>query len=88
MHRIKKHHHAGLHRALAEPERVKQLLEDYSAEFAQMFLASMPPRSDPPRKPCRTLMAEQMDRVPQAGTRPISIPKGDAMNLTAGAPRS
>jgi len=41
--RLKKHHHAGLIVRSANPERVKQLLEDYSAEFARRFLASLPP---------------------------------------------
>lgn len=41
--RVKKHHHAGLIVRSSEPERVKQLLDEYSQEFAQQFLASMPP---------------------------------------------
>jgi len=41
--RLKKHHHAGLIVRSANPERVKQLLEEYSAEFARRFLASLPP---------------------------------------------
>jgi biotin carboxylase len=41
--RVKKHHHAGLIVRSDKPERVKQLLERYSGEFARRFLASMPP---------------------------------------------
>jgi biotin carboxylase len=47
VHRMKKHHHAGLIVRSERPERVEQLLEDYSAQFAQMFLASMPPPEKP-----------------------------------------
>jgi len=45
--RMKKHHHAGLIVRSQEPERVKQLLEEYSGEFARRFLASMPPPEKP-----------------------------------------
>jgi biotin carboxylase len=41
--RLKKHHHAGLIVRSENPARVKQLLEEYSAEFARRFLASLPP---------------------------------------------
>jgi biotin carboxylase len=41
--RVKKHHHAGLIVRSAAPERVTELVEKYSAEFARVFLASMPP---------------------------------------------
>jgi hypothetical protein len=41
--RVKKLHHAGLIVRSQQPERVKQLLEEYSGEFARRFLASMPP---------------------------------------------
>jgi hypothetical protein len=41
--RVKKHHHAGLIVRSDKPERVRELLEQYSAEFARVFLASMPP---------------------------------------------
>ncbi len=41
--RMKKHHHAGLIVRSEDPERVRLLLEQYSADFARMFLASMPP---------------------------------------------
>ena len=47
VHRMKKHHHAGLIVRSARPERVAELLEDYSARFAQMFLATMPPPEKP-----------------------------------------
>jgi len=45
--RMKKHHHAGLIVRSDKPERVRQLLEDYSSEFARRFLASMPPPDKP-----------------------------------------
>ena len=45
--RMKKHHHAGLIVRSENPERVKDLLDRYSAEFAQRFLASMPPPDKP-----------------------------------------
>ena len=41
--RVKKHHHAGMIVRSENPERVRELLEHYSAEFARVFLASMPP---------------------------------------------
>ena len=41
--RMKKHHHAGLIVRSEKPERVRELLEEYGARFAQQFLASMPP---------------------------------------------
>jgi biotin carboxylase len=41
--RIKKDHHAGLIVRSEKPDRVQNLLEQYSAEFAKSFLASMPP---------------------------------------------
>jgi hypothetical protein len=40
--RMKNHHHAGLIVRSTEPERVKQLLEEYSAEFARRLPALMP----------------------------------------------
>ncbi|HVU48218.1 MAG TPA: ATP-grasp domain-containing protein [Terracidiphilus sp.] len=43
VHRMKKHHHAGLIVRSSDPHRIEQLLEDYSAEFASRFLAAMPP---------------------------------------------
>jgi len=42
VHRMKKHHHAGLIVRSRRPQRVAELLEDYSARFAEMFLATMP----------------------------------------------
>ncbi len=45
--RMKKHHHAGLLVRSEKPERVEQLLNDYSVRFAQMFLATMPPPERP-----------------------------------------
>ena len=47
VHRMKKHHHAGLIVRSERPQRVAELLEDYSARFAQMFLASMPAPEKP-----------------------------------------
>jgi biotin carboxylase len=41
--RLKKHHHAGLIVRSSDSERVRQLLEEYSAEFARRFLTSLPP---------------------------------------------
>ena len=45
--RMKKHHHAGLIVRSDEAERVRQLLEEYSGEFARRFLASMPAPEKP-----------------------------------------
>jgi len=45
--RLKKHHHAGLIVCSSKPERVQLLLEQYSAQFAKQFLASMPPPEKP-----------------------------------------
>jgi biotin carboxylase len=47
VYRMKKHHHAGLIVRSARPDRVEQLLDDYSARFAQMFLATMPAPEKP-----------------------------------------
>lgn len=41
--RVKKHHHAGLIVRSDKSDRVRELLDQYSAEFARVFLASMPP---------------------------------------------
>ncbi|MGA7343346.1 MAG: ATP-grasp domain-containing protein [Terracidiphilus sp.] len=43
VYRMKKHHHAGLIVRSEDPERVEQLLVQYSAEFAARFLATLPP---------------------------------------------
>jgi biotin carboxylase len=43
VHRMKKHHHAGLIVRSHHPQRIEQLLEQYSAEFAARFLARLPP---------------------------------------------
>ena len=40
--RMKKHHHAGLIVRSSNPERVKELVEQYGAGFAERFLATMP----------------------------------------------
>jgi len=45
--RMKKHHHAGLIVCSEEPERVSALVDQYATEFAQRFLASMPPPEKP-----------------------------------------
>jgi biotin carboxylase len=45
--RMKKHHHAGLIVRSEKAERVRELLDQYSTEFAQRFLASMPPPDKP-----------------------------------------
>jgi biotin carboxylase len=47
VHRMKKHHHAGLIVRSDGAQRVAELLEDYSARFAQMFLATMPAPEKP-----------------------------------------
>jgi biotin carboxylase len=43
VHRMKKHHHAGLIVRSDSPQRVEHLLNEYSAEFAARFLAALPP---------------------------------------------
>ena len=45
--RLKKHHHAGLIVRSSDPERVKELTEQYSVEFAERFLATMPAPAKP-----------------------------------------
>jgi biotin carboxylase len=47
VYRMKKHHHAGLIVRSGDPQRVKELLEQYSNEFASRFLASMPAPDKP-----------------------------------------
>jgi len=47
VYRMKKHHHAGLIVRSTDPERVRVLLETYSAKFAELFLASMPAPDKP-----------------------------------------
>jgi biotin carboxylase len=47
VHRMKKRHHAGLIVRSPEPDRVEQLVDDYSARFAQMFLATLPAPEKP-----------------------------------------
>ena len=42
VHRMKKHHHAGLIVRSEKPERVAQLLEEYSQAFMHQFMATMP----------------------------------------------
>ncbi|MFZ0774104.1 MAG: ATP-grasp domain-containing protein [Candidatus Sulfotelmatobacter sp.] len=45
--RIKKHHHAGLILRSTDPERVRELLENYNQRFAREFTAVEPPREKP-----------------------------------------
>jgi len=47
VYRMKKHHHAGLIVRSEKPERVAQLLDEYSQAFVHQFLASMPPPDRP-----------------------------------------
>jgi len=47
VYRMKKHHHAGLIVCSDRAQRVAELLEDYSARFAKMFLATMPAPEKP-----------------------------------------
>jgi len=47
IHRVKKHHHAGLIVRSQNPERVRSLLEDYSQRFATEYLAVQPPPLKP-----------------------------------------
>jgi biotin carboxylase len=42
VYRMKKHHHAGLIVRSPQPERVRELLDDYSERFARLYLATMP----------------------------------------------
>ena len=47
VYRMKKHHHAGLIVRSHRPERVRELVEEYSEEFARLYLASMPAPEKP-----------------------------------------
>ena len=47
VHRMKKHHHAGLIVRSPQASRVEVLVETYSAEFAKLFLAAMPAPDKP-----------------------------------------
>jgi biotin carboxylase len=47
VYRMKKHHHAGLIVRSQNPQRVAELLEEYSEAFVRQFLASMPPPDRP-----------------------------------------
>ena len=47
VYRMKKHHHAGLIVRSTDPDRVRELTEEYGAAFAKQFLASMPPPEKP-----------------------------------------
>jgi len=45
--RMKKHHHAGLIVCSENAGRVRELLDQYSSEFARRFLAALPPPAKP-----------------------------------------
>jgi biotin carboxylase len=45
--RIKKHHHAGMILRSTDPERIRNLLENYAQRFAVDFVAIEPPRDKP-----------------------------------------
>jgi biotin carboxylase len=45
--RMKKHHHAGLIVRSPQPERVRELVDDYGHQFANLYLASMPAPDKP-----------------------------------------
>ena len=45
--RMKKHHHAGLIVCSESAGRVRELLDRYSSEFAERFLAALPPPEKP-----------------------------------------
>ena len=45
--RMKKHHHAGLIVRSPQPNRVRELLDDYSEQFARLYLATMPAPEKP-----------------------------------------
>ncbi len=47
VHRMTKKHHAGLLVKSPDPERVRALLEEYSARFAELFLATAPVPTKP-----------------------------------------
>ena len=47
VHRMKKHHHAGLIVRSTRPERVRELVEEYGEQFAQLYLATMPAPEKP-----------------------------------------
>ncbi|KAA6465140.1 ATP-grasp domain-containing protein [Acidobacteria bacterium AB60] len=47
VYRMKKHHHAGLIVRSPRPERVRELLEDYSVRFAERYLATLPAPEKP-----------------------------------------
>ena len=46
--RLSKHHHAGLVVRSTDPERVKELLDEYSRRFYDDFHAAQPPLETPP----------------------------------------
>ena len=47
VYRMKKHHHAGMIVRSPHAERVRELLEDYSADFARLYLAWIPAPEKP-----------------------------------------
>jgi biotin carboxylase len=48
IHRLRKHHHAGLILRSPQPERIRELLAEYSQRFAEMYLAVEPVPSTAP----------------------------------------
>ena len=47
VYRLNKKHHAGLVFASKDPQRIEQLLEDYSRRFYEDFYTSQPPLDKP-----------------------------------------
>ena len=47
VYRMKKHHHAGMILRSHDPGRIRDLLEDYGEQFANLYLASMPAPDKP-----------------------------------------
>jgi biotin carboxylase len=48
VHRLRKHHHAGLILRSPQAERIRELLTDYSQKFVDMYLAVEPPPESAP----------------------------------------
>jgi hypothetical protein len=45
--RIRKHHHAGLIVSSPDPDRIEQLIADYTGRFYRDFFATVPPPEHP-----------------------------------------
>jgi biotin carboxylase len=45
--RIRKHHHAGLILSSPDPDRIEQLIDDYTGRFYRDFFATLPAREHP-----------------------------------------